>query len=86
MKDFAGQGKACAGPVFGRAAGQREGVEAQLCDDGAPARQTATLLSLWQTFEGWQAFRDMMKSLLVDGVDRHLRRAKQTRIIKRANL
>jgi hypothetical protein len=43
-------------------------------------------LSLRQPFEGRQALRNRVKGLLVDGVDRHLRRPKNTRIIERADL
>src|SRR6516165_6932430 len=39
-----------------------------------------------QTLECLQAFGNNMEGLFVDGIDRHLRRAKQTRIVKRADL
>src|SRR6516162_8414934 len=38
-----------------------------------------------QTLECLQAFGNNMEGLFVDGIDRHLRRAKQTRVIKRAD-
>src|SRR5580692_4305672 len=38
-----------------------------------------------QSLEGWQAVRDVMESLLVDGVDRHLRPAKKAWIVERAD-
>ena len=39
-----------------------------------------------QTLKCLQAFGNDMEGLFVDGIDRHLRRAKQTGIIKRADL
>src|SRR5437588_12130944 len=43
-------------------------------------------LSLRQSLEGGQVFRNLVKGLLVDGVDRHLRRPENTLIIERADL
>src|SRR6266478_4791989 len=40
----------------------------------------------WQPLEARQALRDLVESLFVDGVDRHLRAAEQAGIVERADL
>ena len=51
--------------------------------DGARAVEA---LSLRPSLEGRQAFWNLVKGLLVEGVDRHLRRPENTRMIERADL
>src|SRR6266702_8841319 len=42
-------------------------------------------LSFRQPLESRHSLRDLMEGLLVDGVDRHLRRAEQARVVERSD-
>src|SRR5438132_5073039 len=51
----------------------------------ASASSHPSLLALLQPFEGGQAFGNLVKVLLVDGVDRHLWAAKKSRVVECAD-
>src|SRR5689334_25232976 len=49
-------------------------------------RPTGSALPLRQALEGGEAVGDLVEGLLVAGVDGHLRRAEQGRVVERADL
>src|SRR5258707_6355250 len=52
----------------------------------AAVRGLTPASSFWQPLEARQALGDLVESLFVDGVDRHLRAAEQAGIVERADL
>src|SRR5262249_6706421 len=68
----------------GRCIGQSVALAADPA--GASGNPKHLRLAPRQTLKCRQTFGNEMEGLFVDGIDRHLRRAKQTRIIKRADL